>query len=299
VQPSAEFEIADGAEAGSGGSRPGRTGGIGRLLDHQSVLIGALIVSVIVAAALLAPALPLADPNRTQPARRLAPPLSAGYFLGSDHLGRDLLSRIVWGARISLTVGVLATGLAMSAGTTVGLIAGYFGGMVDQITMRGIDLVMAFPYILLAIALVAALGPGLFNAMLAVAVVNISFYARGIRGAVLTLRGQEFVEAARAAGATDGRILRQHLLPGIVAPLLVFASMNIGMMIVETAGLSFIGLGAQPPTADWGTMLADGRQFITVAAHVAAVPGLAIFLLVLGLNLVGDGLRDALDPRRR
>jgi peptide/nickel transport system permease protein len=299
VQPSAEFEIADGAEAGSGGSRPGRTGGIGRLLDHQSVLIGALIVSVIVAAALLAPALPLADPNRTQPARRLAPPLSAGYFLGSDHLGRDLLSRIVWGARISLTVGVLATGLAMSAGTTVGLIAGYFGGMVDQITMRGIDLVMAFPYILLAIALVAALGPGLLNAMMAVAVVNVSFYARGIRGAVLTLREQEFVEAARAAGATDGRILRQHLLPGIVAPLLVFASMNIGMMIVETAGLSFIGLGAQPPTADWGTMLADGRQFITVAAHVAAVPGLAIFLLVLGLNLVGDGLRDALDPRRR
>jgi peptide/nickel transport system permease protein len=129
--------------------------------------------------------------------------------------------------------------------------------------------------------------------------VNVSYYARGIRGAVLTLRGQEFVEAARAAGATDGRILRLHVLPGIATPLLVFASMNVGMMIVETAGLSFIGLGAQPPTADWGTMLADGRQFITVAAHVAAIPGLAIFLLVLGLNLVGDGLRDALDPRRR
>jgi peptide/nickel transport system permease protein len=299
VRPFPEAANADETSIARGRSRAPRAYGIGRLLGNQSVLIGALIVSVIVAAALLAPVLPLADPNRTQPGRRLAAPLSAGLLLGSDHLGRDLLSRIVWGSRISLTVGVLATGLAMIAGTTVGFVAGYFGGLVDQVVMRAIDLVMAFPYILLAIALVAALGPSLFNAMLAVAVVNVSFYARGIRGAVLTLRGQEFVEAARAAGATDGRIMRQHVLPGIVAPLMIFASMNVGMMIVETAGLSFIGLGAQPPTADWGTMLADGRQFITVTAHVAAVPGLAIFLLVLGLNLVGDGLRDALDPRRR
>lgn len=297
--PSLAIEDADRATGTTRGARASRVDGIGWLLGNRSVLLGALIVSVIVAAALLAPVLPIGDPNRTQPGRRLAAPLSSGLLLGSDHLGRNLLSRIVWGARISLTVGVLATVLAMIAGTTVGLLAGYFGGLVDQIVMRTIDLVMAFPYILLAIALVAALGPGLLNAMMAVAVVNVSFYARGIRGAVLTLRGQEFVEAARAAGATDGRILRQHVLPGIVAPLLVFASMNVGMMIVETAGLSFIGLGAQPPTADWGTMLADGRQFITVAAHVAAVPGLAIFLLVLGLNLVGDGLRDALDPRRR
>jgi peptide/nickel transport system permease protein len=277
----------------------GRTGRTARLLGPPSGWLGALIVFVIVLGALLAPVLPLGDPNRTQPGRRLAPPLSPGLLLGSDHLGRDLLSRIVWGSRISLSVGVLATLLAMIAGTSVGLVAGYFGGLVDHVVMRAIDLVMAFPYILLAIALVAALGPGLLNAMMAVAVVNVSFYARGIRGAVLTLRGQEFVEAAKAAGATDGRILRLHVLPGIAAPLLVFASMNVGMMIVETAGLSFIGLGAQPPTADWGTMLADGRQFITVAAHVAAVPGLAIFLLVLGLNLVGDGLRDGLDPRRR
>jgi peptide/nickel transport system permease protein len=299
MRPSLEIEDTDRATGTTRGSPASRVDGIGRLLGNRSVLLGALIVSVIVAAALLAPVLPIGDPNRTQPGRRLAAPLSPGLLLGSDHLGRNLLSRIVWGARISLTVGVLATVLAMIAGTTVGLLAGYFGGLVDQIVMRTIDLVMAFPYILLAIALVAALGPGLLNAMMAVAVVNVSFYARGIRGAVLTLRGQEFVEAARAAGATDGRILRQHVLPGIVAPLLVFASMNVGMMIVETAGLSFIGLGAQPPAADWGTMLADGRQFITVAGHVAAVPGLAIFLLVLGLNLVGDGLRDALDPRRR
>jgi len=243
--------------------------------------------------------LPLRDPNGTQPARRLSPPLSPGYVLGADHLGRDLLSRVAWGARISLTVGVLSTGLAMSVGTTVGLAAGYYGGRADLIMMRAIDILMAFPYILLAIALVAALGPGLVNAMIAVAVVNISFYARGVRSAVLLLREQEFIVAARAAGATEGRIVRRHVLPNILAPILVFVSMNIGWMITETAGLSFIGLGAQPPAADWGTMLADGRQFITVASHVAAIPGLALFVLVLGLNLAGDGLREAFDPRLR
>ena len=260
---------------------------------------GVAIVLGIVALALLAPALPLASPNRTQPSQRLAPPLTPGYLLGSDHLGRDLLSRVVWGSRVSLTVGVLATLLAMTAGAAMGLVTGFYGGVTDHVVMRGVDLIMAFPYILLAMLLVAALGPGLVNAMIAVAVVNVSFYARGVRAAVLLLREQEFVEAARAVGSTEGRILRAHILPGIAGPILVFVSMNIGVMITESAGLSFIGLGAQPPTADWGTMLADGRQFITVAPHVAAIPGLAIFILVLGCNLVGDGLRDVLDPRLR
>jgi peptide/nickel transport system permease protein len=261
--------------------------------------VGLAIVLVMALMAVLAPALPLPDPNRTQPSRRLAPPLTPGYPLGSDHLGRDLLSRVIWGARVSLTVGVVATLLAMVAGTAVGLVTGFYGGVTDNLVMRGIDLVMAFPYILLAMLLVAALGPGLVNAMIAVAVVNVSFYARGVRAAVLLLREQEFVEAARAVGGTEWRVLGRHILPGIVGPILVFVSMNIGVMITESAGLSFIGLGAQPPTADWGTMLADGRQFITVAAHVAAIPGLAIFILVLGCNLLGDGLRDALDPRLR
>jgi peptide/nickel transport system permease protein len=260
---------------------------------------GVAIVLGVALLAVLAPVVPLADPNRTQPSRRLAPPLTPGYPLGSDHLGRDLLSRVIWGARVSLAVGVLGTLLAMLAGTAVGLVTGFYGGLTDNVVMRGIDLIMAFPYILLAMLLVASLGPGLVNAMIAVAVVNVSFYARGVRGAVLLVREQEFVEAARAVGSTEGRIMRRHVLPGIVGPILVFVSMNIGLMITESAGLSFIGLGAQPPTADWGTMLADGRQFITVAAHVAAIPGLAIFILVLGCNLVGDGLRDALDPRLR
>lgn len=270
-----------------------------RFVANRWAVAGALLVVAVVTLAVLAPVMPLRDPNVTQPGRRLSSPLAPGYPLGADHLGRDLLSRLIWGARVSLVVGVLATALAMTAGTALGLVAGYYGGPTDLIVMRAIDVLMAFPYILLAIALVAALGPGLVNAMIAVAVVNVSFYARGVRSAVLLLREQEFILGARAAGATEGHILRRHVLPNILAPILVFVSMNIGWMITETAGLSFIGLGAQPPTADWGTMLADGRQFITVASHVAAIPGLALFLLVLGLNLAGDGLRDAFDPRLR
>lgn len=270
-----------------------------RFLTNRWAVCGALIVVAVVTLAVLAPILPLRDPNATQPSRRLSPPMSPGHPLGADHLGRDLLSRLVWGARVSLTVGVLATALAMTVGTALGLLAGFYGALSDQVIMRAIDVLMAFPYILLAIALVAALGPGLVNAMIAVAAVNVSFYARGVRSAVLVLREQEFIFAARATGATEGRILRRHVLPNILAPILVFIAVNVGWMISETAGLSFIGLGAQPPTADWGTMLADGRQFITVASHVAAMPGLALFVLVLGLNLAGDGLRDALDPTQR
>ncbi|MGQ0568157.1 MAG: ABC transporter permease [Armatimonadota bacterium] len=270
-----------------------------RFWRNRGAAVGAIVVLSIAIIATVTPLLPLPNPDRTQPSRRLAPPMSPGQLLGTDHLGRDLLSRVVWGSRISLAVGVVAASIAMAVGTAIGIVTGYYGGLIDHIVMRAIDLVMAFPYILLAIALVAALGPGLVNAMIAVAVVNVSFYARGVRGAVLLLREHEFIEAARAAGSTEGRILWKHVVPSIIAPILVFVSMNIGVMITETAGLSFIGLGAQPPTADWGTMLADGRQFITVASHVAAIPGLAIFLLVIGFNLMGDGLRDALDPRLR
>lgn len=270
-----------------------------QLKQDKLALLGLGMVLLIVVIALLAPILPLPNPNVTNLGNRLRPPLTDGFLLGSDHLGRDILSRLVWGARISLMVGAVSALLAMSVGALLGLISGYFGGVSDHLIMRGVDVLMAFPYVLLAIALVAALGPGLFNAMVAIAMVNISFYARGVRGAVLILREQDFVEASRAEGATHAWIIIRHILPNIIPSLLVFVSMNIGWMITETAGLSFIGLGAQPPTADWGTMLADGRQFITVAYHVATIPGLAILLLVLGLNLLGDCLRDALDPRLR
>lgn len=263
------------------------------------MVVGLAIVAVIAVLAILAPLLGLPDPDATDPARRLAAPGELGYPLGSDQLGRDLLSRLVWGGRISLIIGFVSAGLALVIGGALGLISGYFGGVVDNLVMRVVDTLMAFPYVLLAILLVAALGPGLVNAMLAVAIANVSFYARGVRSAVLLIRGQEYVEAARAVGATHLHIITRQILPNVIPTAFVAASLNVGWMITETAGLSFIGLGAQPPTADWGTMLADGRAVITVAYHVGTLPGIAILALVIGTNLIGEGLRDALDPRFR
>lgn len=271
-----------------------------RQLRRDKLAIAGLVFVLLMAiVAALAPVLPIADPNATHPGTRLAPPGTEGYLLGSDQLGRDILSRLIWGARVSLMVGLGSTVIAMAVGSALGLISGYFMGVIDHAIMRVVDVLMAFPYVLLAIALVAALGPGLFNAMVAIAVVNISFYARGVRGAVLVLREADFIDAARSIGATDFHIVWRHIWPNIVPPILVFVSMSVGWMITETAGLSFIGLGAQPPTADWGTMLADGRQYLMVAYHVTIIPGIAILLVVLGMNLLGDGLRDALDPRLR
>ena len=270
-----------------------------QFLRSRTAVIACLVVLVIVALAAAAPILPLQDPIKPSFGQRLGPPLQAGHLLGTDQLGRDLFSRLIWGARISLAVGLFSALIACTVGSLVGLLAGYLGGAVDAVLMRVIDVMLAFPYVLLAIALVAALGPGLVNAMIAIAVVNISFYARNIRGNVLSVRGQPYIDAARASGATQLRVLRQHVFPNVVPALLVLLSLNVGWMITETAGLSFLGLGAQPPLADWGSMLGDGRQFITVAYHVATIPGLAIMALVLALNTLGDTLRDLLDPRIR
>jgi len=266
------------------------------LAERPLLTVGLSLVLVIVITATIAPLLPLRDPNVTAPARRLAGPSLGGYLLGSDQLGRDLLSRLVWGARVSIVVAAIAAAVAFIFGGTIGLLAGFYGKLVDTVFMRLIDILMAFPYVLLAIALVAALGPGLLNALIAIAVVNISFYARGVRAAVMVVRQAAFIEASRALGASDRRILVREVLPNIVSPLLVFLTLNVGALIVETAGLSFIGLGAQPPTADLGTMLADGRQFMMTAPHVAAIPGVAVLVLVWALNMAGDGLRDMLDP---
>ncbi len=285
-----------------GASMYGRSPAVEALLrlrrDHLAMAAAAFLLLAAVLS-LLAPVLAPHDPLETNLSQRLAPIGSPGYLLGADDLGRDILSRLIWGGRITLLIGFGAVMVAMVAGVLVGLIAGYFGGWLDALIMRAIDILLAFPYILLAITIVASLGPGLRNSMLAVSIVGIPYYARIIRGSVLALREQEFVHAARLLGAPITRIIWQHVLPNTLAPLIVAATLDVGFMITAAAGLSFLGLGAQPPTAEWGVMLSQGRQFIRNAPHVSILPGAAIFLVLLALNFLGDGLRDALDPRLR
>jgi peptide/nickel transport system permease protein len=264
-----------------------------------SAVFGLILVTALGAAAVLAPLLAPHNPDTIDTARRLARPFTAGHPLGTDEFGRDLLSRLLYGARTSLVVGLAATVLAAVAGSVCGLLAGFVGRWVDQVVMRSIDTLMAFPYFLLAIAIIATLGPGLVNGMVAVAIVNIPFYGRIVRATVLAVKQTEYVEAARALGLSELRLSLSHVLRNCLAPIVVAVTLNVGGMITALAGLSFLGLGVQPPTSDWGSMLSSSRQYMNVAPHVAALPGLAIFLAVLGFNLLGDGLRDALDPRLR
>ena len=268
-----------------------------RLRRNRLAIIGLVVLGIAVLLAALAPVLPLADPAATSPADRLLPPFSPDHLLGTDHLGRDMLSRLVWGGRVSLSVGVFATLIAAIGGSLIGLFAGFYGGRTDSLLMRSVDMLMAFPYLLFAIALVAVLGPGLVNAMIAISVVNIPFFARAVRGATVTLVANEYVDAARVLAFSRVRILFREILPNVMPVIIVTMSTTVGWMITETAGLSFLGLGAQPPTSDWGAMLGAGRDFITRAPHVMLVPGSAIFIVVISLNFLGDGLRDALDPR--
>ena len=265
----------------------------------SAALFGLGLVAIMAVLAVLAPWLAPRDPDAIDTARRLAPILTAGHPLGTDEFGRDLLSRLLFGARISLVVGLTATALAALAGSFCGLLAGFVGRWVDQLIRRSIDTLMAFPYFLLAVAIIAALGPGLVNGMVAVAVVNIPLYGRIVRATVLAVKQTEYVESARALGVSELRLALTHVLRNCLAPVIVAVTLNIGGMITALAGLSFLGLGVQPPTSDWGSMLAASRQYLNVAPHVAALPGIAIFLTVLGFNLLGDGLRDALDPRLR
>ena len=264
---------------------------------NRLAVLAALTLLAAVLLALLAPWLPLLDPDTVDTPNRLRPPLTAGHRLGTDEFGRDLLARLVWGARVSLLAGVGTAAAAMLIGVTLGILGGFYTGWVETVVMRLTDILMAFPYILLAIAIVAGLGPGLRNAMIAIAIVGFPIYTRLVRGVVLSLREREFVEAARALGATDPLILGRHILPHLLSPVIVAFSLDVGAKILATAGLSFLGLGTQPPTADWGSMLATGRQFVILSPHVVLLPGLAIFAIVLALNLVGDALRDLLDPR--
>jgi peptide/nickel transport system permease protein len=271
-----------------------------RLLFRNKLAgFGAVVLGIIVALALLTPLLPLHPPNETNTGNRFLRPLSEGHLLGTDHLGRDLLSRLLWGTRLSLAVGFAAALVAGLIGAAIGVIAGFYGGRTDNVTMRGIDMLMAFPYILLALAIVAVLGPGLFNALIAVAVVNIPFFARNIRGVTVGIAHREFVDAARLAGMGNTRILLAEIVPSIVPVVVIAMSTTIGWMILETAGLSFLGLGSQPPQADLGSMLGEARAAMITAPHTSIVPGAMILLIVMSVNLLGDGIRDALDPRLR
>ncbi len=270
-----------------------------QLRRDKMAIAGAVFLVTVALISLLAPFLSPQDPLETNLSQRLLPLGSPQHPLGTDDLGRDMLSRLIWGGRISLLVGFAAVLWAMLFGVVVGLVAGFYGRWLDSLAMRVIDILMAFPAILLAIAIVASLGPGLFNTMIAVAIVGIPYYARIVRGSVLSLREQEFVQAAFVVGASNWRIIARHILPNSLAPLIVAATLDVGWMIMAAAGMSFLGLGAQPPMAEWGVMLSEGRKFIRHAAHVSILPGSAIFLVVLALNLLGDGLRDALDPRLR
>ena len=259
-------------------------------------LIGGGILCMLLLVALLAPVLAPYDPLAQDLYQRLQPP-SIDHWFGTDDFGRDILSRIVYGSRISLRIGLIAISLALTGGTLLGLVAGYRGGMVDMLIMRLMDLMLAFPSILLAIAIVAVIGPGIENAILAVSIVLVPQFARLVRSSVLTVREATYVEAARALGATESRLLFYSILPNCTAPLIVQTTLGMGTAILDAAGLSFLGMGAQPPVPEWGAMLSGGRELLLRAPWVMTFPGLAIFTVVLGLNLFGDGLRDALDPK--
>jgi len=267
-----------------------------RLRRNRLAMFGLFIIVTFVVLAVLAPWIAPYDPTQSSFAKRLAGP-SKEHWLGNDELGRDLFSRLLYGARISLRIGLISIGIGMAVGVPLGLVSGYYGRWVDLIVQRFIDVMLAFPGILLAIVLVSAFGVGLENVILAVGIVSIPTYARIVRGSVLALKEAEFVQAARAAGARDLSIIVRHILPNCVAPVIVQSSLQVGSSILWAAGLGFLGLGAQPPTPEWGTILSRGRQYIMTAPHITTFTGLAIMLVVLGFNLLGDGLRDALDPR--
>ncbi|WP_458189996.1 nickel transporter permease [Haladaptatus sp. NG-WS-4] len=259
-------------------------------------LIGLALVLVVVSSALFAPWIAPYEPNEQDLLNRLDPP-SSEHLMGTDQLGRDMFSRLLYGARISLRVALVVVAITLVIGTLVGVIAGYAGGWVDEALMRFVDILLAFPGILLALVIAGILGPSLTNIMIALAVVGWTQYARIIRGSVLSIKEKEFIKAAQLMNVSKPRIILRHVLPNVITPVIVLATMDMAYVILGTAGLSFLGLGAQPPTPEWGAMLSAGRNHLQTAWWVVNFPGLVIMITVLGFNLLGDGLRDVLDPR--
>ena len=276
--------------------RPARSRAWAKFRNHRIGMVGAVTVAFFVILALLAPVLPLQDPVATDwAAVRQAP--SAAHWLGADEIGRDLLSRLVWGAQASLLAGVVSVAIALTLGVPLGIAAGYFGGWTDAAISRCTEALLAMPFLILAIALAAFLGPSLTNAMLAIGIAATPVFIRITRGQVLSVVKEDYVESARAVGLPTHMILRRYILPNVLPPILVQATLTIATAIIAEAALSFLGLGQQPPAPSWGSMLNTAKNFLSQAPWMALWPGLAIFVVVLGFNLLGDGLRDALDPR--
>lgn len=269
-----------------------------RIVENRAMLAGCLIIFLFVFTAIFTSWLSPFDPFAQSIRQRLRPP-GDPHWLGTDGYGRDILSRIIWGSRISLTVGVVAVAIGATLGILVGLVAGFFGGAVDNLLMRIIDILLVLPTILLALVIVAMLGPGVFNLMIAVGIANAPRFARVIRAEVLAVKQMVFVNAASALGASSIRLMARHILPNILASILVLSTLRIAQAITTEASLSFLGLGVPPPTPTWGSMIADGRIYLRTSPWVAIIPGIMIMLIVMAFNLFGDGLRDLLDPKLR
>ncbi|HEV8530929.1 MAG TPA: ABC transporter permease [Methylomirabilota bacterium] len=269
-----------------------------RFCRNRLALAGLVVVALLVVAAAGSPWLAPADPARQSLIEKRAPP-GGKFLLGADEFGRDILSRVLFGSRVALLVGLLSVAIALGLGLVLGCLAGFAGGWIDVLIMRAIEVLLAFPYLLLAIAVVSALGPGVLNTTIAVGIWGTPTVTRIVRGAVLAARESEYVSAARALGASAAEILKRHVLRNILPTVVVYSTLFMANAILVEAALSFLGLGVQPPTPSWGLMVSSGRDFLLVAPHIATIPGLAIMLAVLGFNLLGDGLRDALDPRLR
>jgi peptide/nickel transport system permease protein len=269
-----------------------------RFWRNRLAVVGLVIVAGLALAAVLAPVLAPYDPGlQDLAAKRMSP--GSRFLLGADEFGRDILSRIIYGTRVALLVGTVSVGIALGLGLFFGIVSGYVGGFVDSLISRALEILLAFPYLLLAIAVVSALGPGVLNTTLAVGIWAMPAFTRIVRASVLSLREMDYIQAARAMGVPTRAILLRHLLPNFLPTLIVYSTLYMANAILVEAALSFLGLGVQPPTASWGLMVATGRDFLLMAPHITTIPGLAIMLAVLGFNLLGDGLRDALDPRLR
>lgn len=267
-----------------------------QLKRNKLAIAGTVFIIALFIVAAFAPLIAPYSPFKTDFFRTLEGP-SAEHWLGTDDLGRDVFSRLLYGARISITIGFISVAIGLIVGVPVGAVSGYYGGKIDMFVQRLVDIMMAFPGMLLAIIIVAVMGVGLVNAMIAVGIVSIPTYIRLVRGSVLSIKNREFVQAAKAIGVRESVIIFKHILPHCLAPIIVQSSLQIGVAILWAAGLGFLGLGAQAPTPEWGAMLSQGRGYIRTAHHVTTYPGIAIMLSVLGFNLLGDGLRDALDPK--